>query len=110
MGLHEFANPAFVSQLISGIEVSDSLLLIAAITIQPPILMIVLSRALPNKINWIVNIAVAVFAIGLEISNVAFNSPDLDNKFFFGVEFLSYFSIICISVYWRLKLIRERNQ
>ncbi len=83
MGLHELANPAFVEQVVSGgFNVSDSLLLMAAITIELPIIMIVLSRVLPNKVNWIVNILVAVFTIGLEIMNNP--NPDLDNTFFFG--------------------------
>jgi hypothetical protein len=69
MGLHEFANPAFVEQLLGGFDVSDTLLLIAAITIEVPIAMIVLSRVLPNRINWIVNIVVAVYAVGLEFIN-----------------------------------------
>lgn len=104
MAIHEFVNPGFMDQLIAGMDVSDTLLLIAAITIQPPIFMIVLSKALPSKINWIVNIAVAVFTIGLEISNIFGNgTPDLDNQFFFAAEMVSFISIIVISIGWRLK-------
>ncbi len=110
MGLHEFANPGFIKQLIAGMDVSDFLLLFAAITIQPPIIMIVLSRALPNKINWIVNIGVAIYAIVLESSNIFLNgSPDLDNQFFFAVEIASFIAIIIISILWRRRLVKRKE-
>lgn len=102
MGFHEFANPAFVQQLIGGFDVSDTLLLVAAVTIELPILMVVLSRVLPNRINWIVNIAVAVFAVGLEIMNNP--SPDLDNLFFLAAEFVGFATIIVMSIRWRRRL------
>ncbi|MCP4139608.1 MAG: hypothetical protein GY755_04855 [Chloroflexi bacterium] len=108
MGLHEFANPVFIEQLIGGgFDVSDSLLLMAAITIELPILMIVLSRVLPNKINWIVNILVAVFTIGLEIMNNP--NPDLDNIFFLAAELIGFVTIIVISIRWRSRLIKENR-
>ncbi len=108
MGLHEFANPAFLEQLVGGgFAVSDSLLLMAAITIELPIIMIVLSRVLPNKINWIVNILVAVFTIGLEIMNNP--NPDLDNIFFLVAELIGFLTIIVISIRWRSRLIKENR-
>jgi len=102
MGLHEFANPAFVEQLLAGIDVSDTVLLVAAITIELPILMSVLSRVLPNRVNWIANIAVAVFAVGLEISSNT--NPDLDNLFFLAAEFAGFVAIIVISIRWRKRM------
>lgn len=108
MGFHELANPAFVEQLVGGFEVSDTLLLLAAITIELPIIMIVLSRVLPNKINWIVNILVAVFAVGLEINNNS--KPDLDNVFFLVAEFVGFATIVVISVLWRLRLVKENRK
>lgn len=102
MGMHEFANPAFVEQILNGFDVSETALLIAAVTIEIPILMIVLSRVLPNKVNWIANIVVAVFAAGLEISNNT--SPDLDNLFFLAAEFAGFAAIIVISIRWRRRL------
>ena len=108
MSLHEFANPAFVEQMMGGgFAVSDSLLLIAAITLELPISMIVLSRVLPNRINWIANILVAVFAIGLEIMNNP--NPDLDNMFFLAAELIGFVAIIVISIRWRLRLIKENK-
>lgn len=109
MGLHEFANPEFVDQLLGGIEVSDTLLLFAAITIEIPIAMIVLSRVLPSKINWIANIVAAVFSIGLEITNNP--NPDLDNIFFLVAELVGFTSIIVICIRWQLCLVKEaKNQ
>ena len=108
MGLHEFANPAFIAQLLGGgYAVSDSLLLTAAITIELPIMMIVLSRVLPNKINWIVNILIALFTIGLEIMNNP--NPDLDNMFFLAAELTGFVTIIVISIRWRLRLAKENR-
>ena len=105
MGLHEFANPEFVQRLLGGFEVSDTLLLIAAITIELPIAMIVLSRVLPDRINWLANIVVAVFAVGLEIGNNP--NPDPDNLFFLAAEFVGFAAIIVMSIRWRLRLVRE---
>lgn len=108
MGLHEFANPAFIEQLVGGgFAVSDSLLLTAAITIELPIMMIVLSRVLPNNFNWIVNILVAVFTIGLEIMSNP--NPDLDNMFFLVAELIGFVTIIAISIRWRSRLIKENR-
>ena len=109
MGLHEFANPAFLEQLLGGgYTVSDSLLLTAAITIELPIMMIVLSRVLPNKANWIANIFVALFSIGLEIMNNP--SPDLDNMFFLAAELTGFITIIVISIRWRARVAKENRQ
>ena len=109
MGLHEFANPAFLEQLLGGgYTVSDSLLLTAAITIELPIMMIVLSRVLPNKANWIANIFVALFSIGLEIMNNP--SPDLDNMFFLAAELTGFVTIIVISIRWRARVAKENRQ
>lgn len=111
MGLHEFANRAFIEQLVGGgFAVSDSLLLTAAITIELPISMIVLSRVLPNKINWIVNIIVALFTIGLEIMNVWVPGPDLDNTFFLVAELIGFVTIIVISIRWRSRLVKETGR
>ena len=108
MGLHEFANPAFVEQIVGGgFAVSDSVLLMAAIMIELSISMIVLSRVLPNNINWIVNILVAVFTIGLEIMNNP--NPDLDNVFFLVAELIGFVTIIVISISWRSRLIKENR-
>ena len=110
MGLHELANPDFIEQLIGGgFAVSDSLLLTAAITIELPIVMIVLSRVLPNKINWIVNILVALFTIAMEIINIWIPGPDLDNMFFFAAELIGFLTIIVISIRWRSRLIKENR-
>ena len=109
MGLHEFANPAFLEQLLGGgYTVSDSLLLTAAVTIELPIMMIVLSRVLPNKANWIANIFVALFSIGLEIMNNP--SPDLDNMFFLAAELTGFVTIIVISIRWRARVAKENRQ
>lgn len=108
MGLHEFANPEFVEQILGGgFAVSDSLLLFAAITIELPISMIVLSRVLPNRINWIANILVVLFAIGLEVMNNP--NPDLDNMFFLAAELIGFVAIIVVSVRWRARLIKENR-
>jgi hypothetical protein len=111
MGLHEMANPVFIDQLLSGFDVSDALLLFAAITIQPPIWMIVLSKVLPSKVNWIVGIVVAFYTIALELSNVYLNTnpPDLDNQFFFAAEMVSFIAIIAISIKWRMNQLKEKK-
>lgn len=108
MGLHEFANPAFIEQLLGGgFAASDSLLLMVAVMIEIPISMIVLSRVLPNKINWLVNILVAIFTIGSEIMNNT--NPDLDNMFFLLAELIGFVAIIAISLSWRSRLMKENR-
>ena len=109
MSLHEFANPIFLERLLGGFDVSDSVMLMAAIMIEIPIAMIVLSRVLPNKINWIVNIVVAILTIGIEIMNNL--NPDLDNMFFITAELIGFVAIIVISLRWRSRLVKEnRNE
>ncbi len=104
MGLHELANPEFFQRLVVGLDVPDALLLVAAITIQPPIFMIALALILPTRINGLINIIVGFYAILMEAGNVLTNNPDADNWFFFAMEMLSYISIIVISFRWRRKL------
>ena len=106
--LHEFANPVFMEQLIAGISVSETILLIAALVLEIPMAMIVLSRVLPNKINWIVNIVVAVLILGLTISNNL--NPDLDDVFFVIAETLGLLTVIVISTGWRLRLVKEKKE
>lgn len=106
--LHEFANPAFIKQLIAGITVSETILLVAAMVLEIPIVMIVLSRVLTNKINWFVNIVVAVLMLGVTISNNL--NPDQDDVFFMIAETLGLLTVITLSVRWRLRLVKEKKE
>ena len=107
MGLHEFANPVFLERLLAGFDVSDSVMLMAAVMIEIPIAMIVLSRVLPNQANWIVNIVVAVLTAGMEIMNNL--NPDLDNMFFITAELIGFAAIIVVSLRWRSRLAEEKQ-
>jgi hypothetical protein len=60
-----FLDGAFLQQLVAGhagpVRITATVLLVAAILIEIPISMIVLSRALPDRLNGLANVAAAAF-------------------------------------------------
>ena len=90
---------------MNGFGVTEATLLIAAVTLEIPILMIVLSRVLPARINWIANTVVAAYAAVLLVSQSS--SPDLDDVFFLIMGLLTFVSIAVIAIWSRKRMPRD---
>ena len=72
--VHRLFKPGFIDSMISGtvngVEITEAVLLQAAIAIEIPILMIALAQLLPFQINRWVNISVGMLGIGYVLSNL----------------------------------------
>ncbi len=86
-----------IRKRMNGIFISPNELLTGAILMETPIIMIVLSRFLPFKINKWVNIAVAV----LNIFAVVSGGHGAYYMFFAAVEVLAMLLIIWLSWKWK---------
>lgn len=89
--LHQFASDGFIQELMS-LNISEELVLVFGIVLEVPILMVVLSRVLSNRLNkWINLVAVFITALGI-LSNA--NSADMDDIFFMVMEILALVYIV----------------
>lgn len=84
---------------VDGIEFTEPFLLSFAIIMEIPMLMIVLSIILKNKINRILNIIVGLLMIVIQVGSLVTGSNSLHYIFFSGIEINTLLLIIYIA--WR---------
>ena len=81
--LHQLGKPGFIEEIMSGvvngIKITDQLMLIGGFLAEIPILMVLLSRILPDKINKWANIFAGVITLGVSVSSIAY--ADMDDVF-----------------------------
>ena len=82
---------------VNGVELTDGLMLIAALPMEILIAMILLSRILKYKINRWTNIIVA--AIGI-VSTIGTGVNDLDDIFFVTIIIVGLLAIIWLAWGW----------
>ena len=84
--IHEM--PFLILELIADpvklTQISNELMLVAGIVLEIPIVMVLLSRLLPYRINRWANIVAGVLTAVMIIANTT--APDLDDIFFAAVE------------------------
>ena len=97
-----FMLPSFLTSLMAGnaenIKITEVLLLIFALFLEIPILMIVLSRILKQKINRLLNILAAIMTILFVIGGGSFIYHYL---FFATVELVCLLAIIWYAFRWK---------
>lgn len=97
-----FLGEGVLEEMISGyageIKLTETLILIAALMVEIPIIMILLSRILKYKINRIVNIAAACFTILFIIGG---GSLAWEYIFIASVETILMLCIIWIAWNWK---------
>ena len=100
--IHEFLRTGYLEELLAmtsnGAQISEGLLLAAAIVLEIPIIMIFLTQILKVKANRWANMIVAAFMIVATISNNL--TPDLDAMFFFGAAFAALLFVIWYAWRW----------
>ncbi len=100
--IHEFLRTGYLEELLAmtsnGAQISEGLLLAAAIVLEIPIIMIFLTQILKVKANRWANMIVAAFMIVATISNNL--TPDLDDMFFFGAAFAALLLVIWYAWRW----------
>ncbi|WP_096086795.1 DUF6326 family protein [Agaribacterium haliotis] len=97
--IHEFFRPGFIEQLLTGVvngtQMSDELLLVAGIVLQIPLVMMFLSRLLPDQLNRWLNIVAALIALlGIVLSN---GSADMDDLMFASLQALALLFLIYLA-------------
>ena len=100
--IHELGRPGYLAEImtgtVNGVLITDELLLLAGIALEIIILMVILARVLPYRVNRWANIIVGVFTI---VTIVANGQNDLDDFFFAGVEIITSLIIIWYAWTWR---------
>lgn len=100
--MHEFARTGFLEEMLAmtsnGAQISEGLLLAAAIVLQIPIGMIFLTQILNVKLNRRANLIAASVTIVMIVSNNL--APDLDDLFFMIVECAALLLIIWYARGW----------
>ena len=100
--LHEIVKAEFLAEALTGtydgVEVTEALFLLGGILIEVPILMILMSWALPLRANKRANVVVAPL-FGLL---VVFGAPgDLDDFFHAGLELIALAAIVRQASRWK---------
>ncbi len=101
--LHQFGKASFIQEIMSGvvngIEITDELMLFGGLIVEIPIIMILLSRILTDKLNKWTNIVASVLTWLILVSAVP--SADLDDLFFLGIETITF--IFIGKTAWKLR-------
>lgn len=97
--LHQLGKKSFLEEIMSGavngINITDELMLVGGFLVEIPILMILLSRILPDKANKWANIIAGTITSLVLLS--ALPSADLDDVFFTIIEVVAILSIFRIA-------------
>jgi hypothetical protein len=95
-------SPGFLAEVIGGhaegVQITDRLLLVAALFIEVPVLMIVLTHVLPHRASCIANIGAAIVTITFVIAGGSWKPHYV---FFATVETLALLAIIHLAITWR---------
>ena len=87
---------------IAGISMTEGFLLLAGISLEIPILMVVLSTILPYKANRRMNIGAAILMIIYQLGSFfAGSDVTLHYMFFSAVEILGNASILVLALRWK---------
>lgn len=87
---------------IAGIPMTEGFLLFAGISLEIPILMVVLSTILPYKINRIMNIVAGILMILYQLGSFfAGSDTTLHYMFFSAIEIAGNASIIVLAFRWK---------
>ena len=99
--IHGFFKPGFLEEImtgtVNGTQMTEGLFLLAAIGLEIPIAMVLLSRVLTYSVNRWANIIVGALAIVYIIAN---GPGDLDDMFFAAVEVVTALLIIWYAWRW----------
>lgn len=100
--IHQLGKKGFIEEImtgvVNGIEITDELMLLGGFLAEIPIIMVLLSKILDNKINKWANIVSSI--ITLAVFATAVPSSDLDDVFHMIIEVAAILWIIRIA--WKL--------
>jgi hypothetical protein len=100
--LHQLGKKGFLEEImtgvVNGVEITGELMLVGGVLVEIPILMVLLSRILNNKVNKWANIIASVITMLVLVSGLPY--ADMDDIFFMIIEVVAFISIIIIA--WKL--------
>lgn len=100
--IHDFFRPGLIEEMMTGIvngtQITEELMLIAGITLQIPIAMIVLSRVLKYRFNRPANIIAGAITITFFLGNAP---KDLDDIWFLVIGITTLLFIMWTAWRWR---------
>ena len=98
---HKLLQPGFLEEVmtgtISGVQMSQEVLLLGAMVLEIPIAMALLSRVLNYRVNRWANIIAGAMTIAIVLLNV---STDLDNMFFSTIGVVAMSLIVWYAWRW----------
>ena len=104
--IHGFFKPGFLEEIMTGVvngtQMTEGLFLLAAIGLEIPIAMVLLSRVLKYRVNRWANIIAGAISIAFAIGNWS-TTPELivpDRIFFATIEVVSMLLIIWYAWRW----------
>ncbi len=86
---------------IDGIEMSENFLLYAAILMEIPMAMILLSRVLNSKVNKIANIIAGAIMTVVQIGSLFVGSSTMYYRFFSTIEISTTILIMVLALKWK---------
>ena len=99
--IHELFRPGLLAEMmtgtVNGIQMTEGLLLVAGISIEISIAMVLLSRVLNYRVNRWANIIAGAIAIAFIIASGA---GDLDDMFFATIEVVALLLIVWYAWKW----------
>lgn len=96
---------------VGGVPMTEGMLLFAGVSLEIPILMILLSTILPYKTNRIINVVAALLMIVYQLGSFFFGSDvTLHYTFFSAVEILANSSIFILALKWKQSVNAERKE
>ncbi len=100
--IHEFFRPGLLQEImagtVKGVEITEEMMLLAGLVLELAILMVILSRVLPYRLNRPANMVVGALMI---VSVFANGTNDLDDIFFAAAEIAALAVIIWLAWRWR---------
>ncbi|MEO9871777.1 DUF6326 family protein [Ekhidna sp.] len=94
--LHQFGHPGFLEEMmtgvVNGVKITEELMLFGGFLAEIPIIMVLLSRVLVDRVNKWANIIASVVTMLILFSTLP--SADMDDIFFMIIEVAAFLLII----------------
>lgn len=102
--IHELFRPGLLEEMltgtVNGVQITEGVMLAAAISLEIPIAMVILSRVLEYRFNRWANIIAAVITISFYFTN---GTNDLDDIWFAAVGILALLLLIWYAWKWKIE-------
>jgi hypothetical protein len=85
---------------VDGLEISEEFLLVFSVIMELPMLMILLTKILPLKVNRVANIAIALIMSAIQIWSLTMGGNTYHYLFFSVVEIATTLLIVYLSITW----------